>query len=87
MKNVKTLETAKGKLTYSLFSEDRDGIERYGISVTSTVFGGGETASVRDVTTELPFAEKILTLLADNTVLPSTLSEIIEECVAAEFTV
>lgn len=87
MKNVKTLKTAKGKLTYSLFCEDRDGAAHYGISVTSTVFSDGETASVRDVTTELPFAERILSLLADNTVLPSTLSEIIEECVTAEFTV
>lgn len=87
MKNLKTLETAKGKLTYSLFCEDMDGVPHYGVSVASSLFSDGETASVRDVTTELPFAEKILALLADNAVLPSTLSEVIEECIAAEFTV
>lgn len=87
MKNVKTLETAKGKLTYSLFCEDMDGVPHYGVSVVSSVFSDGETASVRDITTELPFAERLLALLADNAVLPSTLSEVIEECVAAEFTV
>lgn len=87
MKTIKTFEEAKGKLRYELFMENYDSTERYGISVTSSVFGELETAAVKDITAERTFAERIFGLIADNFVLPSTLSEIVEELVAAEFTV
>ena len=38
-------------------------------------------------TSELDFARKLLFMLADNLVLPSTADEVIEEFLAASFTV
>lgn len=87
MKTVNSIETAKGKLNYTLFSEENNGTETYGITVMSSVFGENESSTVKDITSDREFAEKIMYVLADNLVLPSTLSEIVEEYVAAEFTV
>lgn len=87
MKTIKTFEEAKGKLRYELFAEELDNKLHYGISVTSGIFGESETVSVKDITTDEGFAERILAMTADNFVLPSTLSEVMEELVAAEFTV
>lgn len=87
MKTISTIETAKGRLLYTLFSELMDGTERFGVTVSSRIFGDEEVVSVRDITTDPAFAEKIAFMLADNLVLPSTLTEVIEECIAAEFTV
>lgn len=86
MKIITTAETAKGKLVYTLFSENLDNSERYGISVTSTIFGTTETASLSDISSEMDFTEKLLYLMADNLVLPSTFREVAEEYVAAAFT-
>ena len=89
MKTINTVETAKGKLLYTLFSEEAaDGnSERYGITAVSRIFGDEETATVRDITSELDSAEKLVYLLADNLVLPSTFPEVVEEYIAAKFTV
>lgn len=87
MKTIKTFEEAKGKLRYELFAEEFDDRPHYGISVTSSIFGEPETAAVADITTETEFAEKMFRMIADNFVLPSTFSEVVEELVAAELTV
>ncbi|MCH5194947.1 MAG: hypothetical protein J1F11_13390 [Oscillospiraceae bacterium] len=87
MKTISTIETARGRLQYTLFSESADGAEHFGVTVSSKLFGDEEVVSVRDITTDPAFAERIAFLLADNLVLPSTLTEVIEECIAAEFTV
>lgn len=87
MKIINTIETAKGKLLYTVFSETAGDTEHFGIAVSSKIFGDEETAAVAQITTNPAFVEKIAFMLADNFVLPSTLSEVIEECVTAEFTV
>lgn len=87
MKTLSTIEAAKGKLVYTLFSEEQNGSEVYGITVVSSIFGDEETATVRDMTSELPFAERLIAVLADNVVLPSTLKEVVEEYVTAAYTV
>ena len=87
MRTIKTFEEAKGKLRYELFAEETDGREHYGISVTSSIFGDTERAEIPDITTEKKFAEKMFRMIADNFVLPSTFSEVVEELVAAELTV
>ena len=87
MKTINSIETAKGRLLYTLFSEEAEGTERYGITVVSRIFGDEETSTVRDITTDLDSAERLAHLLADNLVLPSTFPEIVEEYIAAEFTV
>ncbi len=87
MKTVNTVETAKGKLTYTVFSEETDGSEHYGIAVSSGIFGETETAAVHDITTDIGFAEELVFLLADNLVLPSTLSEVVQEYIAEKFTI
>ncbi len=87
MRIIKTFEEAKGKLRYELFAEEFDGRTHYGISVTSVIFGEPETAAVNDITSDAGFAERIFAMTADNFVLPSTLSEVMEELVTAEFTV
>ncbi|MDE5741274.1 MAG: hypothetical protein K2H90_02365 [Oscillospiraceae bacterium] len=87
MRTVKTFEEAKGKLRYELFVEKIDNTEHYGISVTSSIFGEPETATVKDITTKSELAEKMFRMIADNFVIPSTFTEVVEELVAAEFTV
>ncbi len=87
MKILNTVETARGKLVYSLFSEGAEGSERYGVTVLSWIFGEEESASVHDITSDIDTAGKFLFILADNLVLPSTLSEVAEEYVASLFTV
>lgn len=87
MRTIKTFEEAKGKLRYELFAEELDNRSHYGISVTSNIFGEPETAAVADITTERSLAERMFRMIADNFVLPSTFSEVVEELVAAEFTV
>lgn len=87
MRTIKIFEEAKGKLIYELFAEELDNVLHYGISVTSGIFGEPETATVKDITTDAEFAERVLTMTVDNFVLPSTFSEVVEELVAAELTV
>lgn len=87
MKTINTVETARGKLLYTLFSEEKENTERYGITVRSGIFGDHESATVRDITSDYASAEKLLFLLADDLVLPSTFTEVVEEYIAAEFTV
>ena len=87
MKTINTVETAKGKLLYTLFSEEKDNAERYGITVLSSIFGDSESATVRDITTDYDSAQKLVFLLADNLVLPSTFPEVVEEYIAAELTI
>ena len=87
MKTINTIETANGKLLYTLFSEEAEGTERYGITAMSKIFGDEESATVKDITSDIVSAERLACLLADNIVLPSTLSEVVEEYIAAESTI
>lgn len=87
MKVITQVEAARGRVVYALFSETKDGTERYGITVRSELFRVAEEAAVRDITSEYDFAERLLFILADNLVLPSTADEVIEEYLAASFTV
>ena len=87
MKVITQTETARGKVVYELFSETTESTVRYGIKVRSDRFGETEEAVVKDITSELDFARKLLFMLADNLVLPSTADEVIEEFLAASFTV
>ena len=87
MKVITQTETARGKVVYELFSETMESTVRYGIKVRSDLFGETEEAVVKDITSELDFARKLLFMLADNLVLPSTADEVIEEFLAASFTV
>ncbi len=87
MKVITQIETARGKVVYELFSETTESTVRYGIKVRSDLFGETEEAVVKDITSELDFARKLLFMLADNLVLPSTADEVIEEFLAASFTV
>ncbi|MCX4255367.1 MAG: DUF6514 family protein [Oscillospiraceae bacterium] len=87
MKVITQTETARGKVVYELFSETTESTVRYGIKVRSDLFGETEEAVVKDITSELDFARKLLFMLADNLVLPSTADEVIEEFLAASFTV
>lgn len=81
------MKKPRERLRYELFAEEFDGRTHYGISVTSVIFGEPETAAVNDITSDAGFAERIFAMTADNFVLPSTLSEVMEELVTAEFTV
>ena len=87
MKAITKVETARGRVVYTLFSEKSDVGERYGIAVRSELFRNAEEAVVKDISSEREFAERLLFTLADNLVLPSTADEVIEEYIAAAFTV
>lgn len=85
---VREISIAENKLTYRITSElNLCGVKLYGVETTSSLFGKNETASVNDVSSEYEFTERLLELLADNTVLPSTLQETVEEYVSEQFIV
>lgn len=85
---LKTINAAQDRLCYSLTESVReDGSVCYGVKVTTTLFGEAESAEVEDISSDRQVAEKFLYMLADNLVLPSTLTEIAEEFVAAFYTV
>lgn len=86
MNTITTIEIAKGKLRYILFSTDSDGFTHYGITVNSTLFGD-ETATLSEISTDEIFVQRLMNMLADNMVLPSTFREVVEEYVSAAMTV
>lgn len=88
MNIVTTVEAARGKIRYILFRDSTEsGMYSYGITVSSEIFGDAEESTVKDISSEKEFTLKLLFLLADNLVLPSTLDEVVEEYLAAAFTV
>lgn len=87
MNIITKVEVARGKITYTLFCEAVRGTSSYGITVRSEIFGDVEESTVKDISSEKDFSQKLLFLLADNLVLPSTLDEVVEEYIAAAFTV
>lgn len=86
MNTITTIEIAKGKLRYILFSTDSDGFTHYGITVNSTLFGD-ETATLSEISTDEIFVQRLMNMLADNMVLPSTFREVVEEYVSVAMTV
>ena len=85
MKTIKQFESMQGKVSYTLIEESVGGSSRYGINVRSELFGHVEETSVMDITSDLGFGEKLLSALADNSVLPSTVDEVINVYVFAAF--
>lgn len=77
----KTISVAKGKLTYSLESSEKEGVKIYGIRIVCTLFGEKEEFFHDDVTDDYETADELLNLLADYVVLPCTALEIIDEYV------
>ena len=86
MNTITTIEIAKGKLRYILFSTNSDGFTHYGITVNSTLFGD-ETATLSEISTDEIFVQRLMNMLADNMVLPSTFREVVEEYVSVAMTV
>ena len=86
MNTIATIETAKGLLRYKLFSTKSDNNIHYGITVNSRLFGD-ETATISEISTDETFVSRLMNMLADNMVLPSTFREVVEEYVAAVMTV
>lgn len=88
MNVIREISTAGNRLVYRLTEDELDdGARRYGVSVSTTLFGKLEEAAVTDISSCRSDAERFLLLAADNSVLPSTLCEIAEEYVAACYTV
>lgn len=88
MNTLKTIATAQKRLCYSLTESVReDGSISYGVKAATTLFGTSEEAAVEDISSDRQVVEKFVDLLADNLVLPSTLTEVAEEFVASFFTV
>ncbi|MBR4097160.1 MAG: hypothetical protein IKK42_07665 [Oscillospiraceae bacterium] len=86
MNTIATIETAKGLLRYILFSTDSNEDIHYGITVNSRLFGD-ETATLYEISTDCVFVSRLMNMLADNMVLPSTFREVVEEYVSAAMTV
>jgi hypothetical protein len=98
MKVLYEIKLAGERLSYRIISNERgeEGLSSlpslprqtcYGVSVSTTLFGEEEEETVDDFSSDYGETEKFLHLLADNTVLPSTLKEIAEEYIAAKYTV
>lgn len=86
MNTITTIEIAKGKLRYILFSTHSNKLTHYGITVNSTLFGD-ETATLSEISTNEIFVSRLMNMLADNMVLPSTFKEVVEEYVTAAVTI
>lgn len=86
MKTLKEIKTASERLNYRLVGYTEEGMENYGIEVSTTLFGNEEKDCIRDISTDLEFTEKLMNTLADNSALPSTAREIIEEYITAHYT-
>ena len=86
MNIVAKAEIARGKITYILFSTERDNITHYGIQVCSTLFGS-ETETLYEISSDIIFSKRLMLILADNIVLPSTFKEVVEEFLAVSATV
>lgn len=86
MNTIATVKTAREKLIYTLFSTTSDDIVTYGIKVDSKLFGD-ESDILNDISSDIFFTQKLLFMLAENCVLPSTFKEVVEEYVAAASTV
>lgn len=88
MNVIKEISTAGNRLVYRLTEDELDdGARRYGVSVSTTLFGEMEEAAVPDISSCRSDAERFLLLAADNSVLPSTLAEVAEDYIAACYTV
>ena len=81
------ISIACGRLKYRMTSEMTDNGTSYGAEITCTLFGDEETAQVYKLTYDKAAAERFLYLLADNAELPSSLEDIAEDYIAAEYIV
>lgn len=84
MKTIKTIETACGRLCYSLTETVTEYGKTYGITIRTTLFGEEEIQSVNDISGDIDKMEQFITVLAENNVLPCTLKDIAEDYIAAE---
>lgn len=68
-------------LIYVLYRTKRSGREGYAYSVSVSVTGayGSETATASDLTGSRTEAERLFTILADQTVTPCALADVLEE--------
>ena len=87
MKTIKTIETACGRLCYSLTETVTENGKSYGITIRTTLFGEEEIQSVNDISGDIDKMEQFIEVLAENNVLPCTLKDIAEDYIAAEYTV
>lgn len=87
MMNNNEISIAGGRLIYRLISEETDNGLSYGAEIVCTLFGEEETARVYNITYDIAAAERFVYLLADNAVLPSSLEDIAEDYIAAEYIV
>lgn len=88
MTTLKEINVARNRLCYCLTENKRDdGSVSYGVRITTTLFGETETAAVEDLSSDKQLTERFLELAADNLVLPSTLTEVAEDYIAALYTV
>ena len=86
MRLLKEISAAQGRVTYGLTEASFAGVPTYGITVSTSLFGDEETERVDHIAAQRDFTEKLFYLLADNIVLPSTMTEVIEEYVTASMT-
>lgn len=86
MNTIVTVKTAREKLIYTLFSTTSGDIVTYGIKVDSKLFGD-ESDTLNDISSDIFFAQKLLFILAENCVLPSTFKEVVEEYVSSAYTI
>ncbi len=85
MKQLRNDSILNGKVTYQLFETQSGDCKNYSIKISSTLFDLPETSTVSDITTNIKLAEKFYGMLADCSVLPSTLHEVTEDFLAATY--
>jgi hypothetical protein len=84
MEIVSTLTAAQGKLTYQIIKSVHMGVTVYGIKVINELFNKTEECLVSDVTCDKDAADRLLSLCAENAVLPITLQNVCEDFIVTD---
>lgn len=87
MRIMNEVTVAQGRLVYRQTESVVESVTAYGIMISTTLFGNEETEHIEFISTDSEFVSNLLYILADNTVLPSTMVEIIADYVAEYHTV
>lgn len=81
------LSLAGGKLTYRMTNSTVDGTMVYGIVIRCSLFSDDETVLIEAISSDATFVQKLMALLADNAVTPCCAREVVEDYIAACYTV
>jgi hypothetical protein len=84
MEIIRSESYAQGRLTYEIVKTFEMGVPTFGIKIVSDLFGRREEHFVTNITLEESVITALYELCTKNTVLPSTLREIVEDFIISD---